>query len=247
MTAGITRRGPWTGGMALVLALSLTTFSMTVAGPARAASAQAGKTAFERLGCGACHAVTRPAPGMTLAQRVARKGPDLWFAGSKFRPEWLATWLPKPKSLLEIRYDRLAPEGPSEPHPAAPAADVPDLVAYLMSLKDPEMKTGVVDGETPLSPMVALDGRILFGKDQQCYACHKTETRYGAVVGGKTAPSLVDVGKRLNPDWIYAYLTDPTRYVPVTRMPIYSGETFPGYDAKQRMDLARYLAWMGRK
>jgi len=29
-------------------------------------------------------------------------------------------------------------------------------------------------------------------------------------------------------------------------MPIYSGETFPGYNPKQMADLARYLAWMGR-
>lgn len=247
MTAGTTRGGPKAGGVALALALSLTISWAVAADPAGAASAETGKAAFGRLGCGACHAVTRPGPGMTLAQRLARKGPDLWFAGSKLRPAWLAAWLPDPKPLLEIRYDRLAPEGGPAPHPAAPKAEVADLVAYLMSLKDPEMKTGVVDGETPPPPTVALDGRILFGKDQQCYACHKTQTRYGAVVGGKTAPSLVDAGRRLNPDWIYAFLTDPRRYVPVTRMPIYTGTTFPGYDEKQRIDLARYLAWMGRK
>jgi cytochrome c551/c552 len=232
------RRTPGTGALAALALLAL------AAGPV--ASPEGGKAAFDRLGCGACHAVTRPDPGMTLAQRVAEKGPDLWFAGSKFRPAWLAAWLPDPKPLLEIRYDRLAPEEGAAPHPAAPAADVPGLVAYLMSLTDPKMPTGVIDADTPLPPMVALDGRILFGKEQQCYACHKTQTRYGAVVGGKTAPSLVDVGKRLNPDWIYAYLTNPTRYVPVTRMPIYSGATFPGYNPQQMADLARYLAWMGR-
>jgi len=217
-----------------------------VPAPATAASPEAGRAAFERLKCGACHAVTRPDPGMTLAQRIARGGPDLWFAGSKLQPEWLAAWLADPKPLSGIRYDRLSPELGPPPHPAVPAPDVADVAAYLGALKDPDMPTGVISAEGDLPPMKAIQGRILFGKDQQCYACHKTRTRYGAEVGGVTAPSLVDAGARLNPDWIYAYLTNPLRYVPVPRMPIYSGSVFPGYDRDQMADLARYIARMGR-
>lgn len=204
-----------------------------------------GREDFHALGCGGCHAVTRPAPGMTLAQRLARRGPDLWFAGSKLRAEWLGTWLAAPTPIRGIRYDTLAPDTDVSPHPAVPADEVPDVAAYLMSLTDPDMAAGRVPSG-PMSRMARVQGRILFGRDQQCFACHRVETRAGAGVGGVTGPSLADAGRRLNPDWVYAYLTDPRRYEPVPRMPIYQGGTFPGYGPEQMAILARYVTETGR-
>lgn len=223
-----------TAGLGLLAALCLWAAS------AHAASAEAGAARFAALGCGGCHAVTRPEPGMTLAQRVARKGPDLWFIGSKLHADWLTAWLIAPKPLSGIRYDRLAPETGPPPHPAAPAGDVPDLVAYLMSLTDPGMRAGVVPREAP-SRVAMLQGRILFSREQQCFACHRLETRAGMEVGGVTGPSLEDAGRRLNPDWVYAYLTDPRRYVPVPRMPVYFGTVYADYGAGEMVTLARYL------
>jgi cytochrome c2 len=211
-----------------------------LAAPAHGASVESGAARFEALGCGGCHAVTRPQAGMTLAARAAQKGPDLWFAGSKLRADWLTAWLAKPKPISGIRYDRLAPETGPPPHPAAPAADVPDLVAYLRSLTDPDMRTGVVPPDRP-PPMVMLQGRILFSREQQCFACHRLETRAGMEVGGVTGPSLEEAGARLNPDWVYAYLTDPRRYVPVPRMPVYFGTVYADYGEKEMVILARYL------
>lgn len=207
--------------------------------------ASAGREAFQALGCGGCHAVTRPAPGMTLAARLGRKGPDLWFAGSKLRAEWLAGWLAAPEPIRGIRYDTLAPDTGLSPHPAAPADEVSDVVAYLMSLTDPDMPVGGVP-QGPMSTMDRVQGRIYFGREQQCFACHRVETRAGAAVGGVSGPSLADAGRRLNPDWVLAYLTDPTRYEPVPRMPIYSGKTFAGYGPEQMAVLARYVAEIGR-
>jgi mono/diheme cytochrome c family protein len=213
--------------------------------PALAASPGAGAARFQALGCGGCHAVTRPEPGMTLAQRVARRGPDLWFIGSKLQAPWLSAWLPAPTPILGIRYDRLGPETDPPAHPATPAAAVPDLVAYLMSLTDPDMRTGVVPPERP-GPREMLQGRILFSREQQCFACHRLETGAGAEVGGVTGPSLEDAGRRLNPDWVYAYLTDPRRYVPVPRMPVYAGTVYTAYGPAEMLALARYLRELGR-
>lgn len=212
---------------------------------ALAAAPEAGAARFEALGCGGCHAVTRPAPGMTLAQRVARRGPDLWFVGSKVRANWLAAWLPKPTPVAGIRYDRLGPETAPPAHPAAPAADVPVLVAYLTSLTDTEMRTGVVPAGEP-GPREMLQGRILFSREQQCFACHRVETRAGVEAGGVTGPSLAEAGRRLNPDWVYAYLLDPTRYVPVGRMPVYAGTVYDSYGPAEMLALARYLGEIGR-
>lgn len=227
-------------GVALLAGAPAAAFAAEAAAP----SAGAGEAAFRDLGCAACHAVAPPAPGMTLAQRVARKGPDLWFAGSKLRADWLAGWLENPAPIRGIRYDRLAPEPEVFAHPPAPAARVPDLVAYLATLTDPQVRAGVVPGDRP-SPREMLAGRILFGRKQQCFACHLVETRAGTSVGGVTGPSLADAGRRLNSDWVYAYLLDPRRYEPVPRMPIYAGDVFADYGPPQMLDLARFLAQMG--
>lgn len=222
------------------LSMMAVTAGSMMASPALAASPETGAARFSALGCGGCHAVTKPDPGMTIAQRVARKGPDLWFAGSKLRADWLKGWLPAPKAISGIRYDRLAPETNPPAHPAAPAKDVPDLTAYLMSLTDPEMPTGVVPRERP-EPVGMLQGRILFSREQQCFACHRLETRAGVEAGGITGPSLEDAGRRLNPDWVYAYLVDPRRYVPVPRMPVYFGTVYSDYGKAEMLTLARYL------
>lgn len=207
------------------------------------AGKDSGREAFGRLGCNGCHAVTRPQPGMTLAQRLARKGPDLWFAGSKYRADWLRTWLAAPTPVSGIRHDRLSPDTRVEPHPAVPKGDVGVIAAYLMSLTDPDMATGVVPEGRP-GRREMLQGRILFGRDQQCFACHRIATRFGAEAGGVSGPALGNAAQRLNADWVYAYLTNPARYVPVGRMPAYSAGP-KAYSPEQMLQLTRYLMRMG--
>ncbi len=100
--------------------------------------------------------------------------------------------------------------------------------------------------ESPGGRMARIKGRILFGKNQMCFACHLTRTRYGVEIGGKTGPTLTDAGKRLNPDWVFAFLMDPKRYTPVPRMPIYRGDTYTDYGAVEMALLARYIMDMGK-
>ncbi len=46
--------------------------------------------------CASCHNLTGPAP-QTLQALWDRKGPDLFYAGNKYRQEWLVAWLQKPR------------------------------------------------------------------------------------------------------------------------------------------------------
>src|SRR5487761_2548217 len=48
--------------------------------------------------CSSCHNLTGPAP-QTLKQLWARKAPDLFYAGNKYRGEWLASWLQNPVAI----------------------------------------------------------------------------------------------------------------------------------------------------
>lgn len=201
-----------------------------------------GREAFVRNGCDSCHAVVPPAPGMTVAERAAQKGPNLWYIGSKLRREWLEGWLEKPAPISGIRYDSMVPEPHDLVHPKVNKADLAEITGYLMALTDPRITAGVFAEVTPKQQRMArFKGRLLFGKQQQCFGCHKTRTRYGVEVGGVTGPSLIEASTRLNPDWVYAFLMQPTRYTPVPRMPIYAGDIFVDYGANEMANLTIYL------
>ena len=210
------------------------------------AHSEPGRGAFERHGCHQCHATSPPPPGWSVADRVAEKGPNLWYAGSKFQRDWLHSWLADPLPVSLIRHDRLLPDTDVSPHPKLTGGDLDKVVAYLMTLTDPDLAVGEINTAEPMDRMNKIQGRILFGKEQQCFGCHKTVTRYGQEVGGSSAPSLASAYKRLNPDWIYAFLMDQKRYTPITRMPIYRGDTYTDYGEAQMRYLARYLAEMGK-
>ena len=208
--------------------------------------ADAGRAAFEANSCHECHATERPGPDYSMADRAAEMGPNLWYAGSKFQKPWLESWLADPTPVSLIRHDRMLPDTNVSRHPKLFGDDLAKVVDYLMSLTDPEVVAGAISTDEPMDRMTKIEGRVLFGKDQQCFGCHKTVTRYGQEVGGSSAPSLATAYRRLNPDWVYAFLMNQKRYVPITRMPIYRGDTYTEYGVQQMRYLARYIADMGK-
>jgi len=89
--------------------------------------------------------------------------------------------------------------------------------------------------------------RILFQKEQPCYACHmvhirKTVYRQAVEVGGFTGPHLIDAGLRLRPDFIVALLKSPDRYAPNGRMPRYGDKAFTPLSEQDLITLAAYIA-----
>ncbi len=81
-----------------------------------------------KAGCVDCHSITGPAP-QTLKALWDRKGPDLFYAGNKYREEWLVEWLQRPT--------RIRPAGefyenhikPGAKHDEVDAATLKDHVA----------------------------------------------------------------------------------------------------------------------
>ena len=60
----------------------------------------------------------------------------------------------------------------------------------------------------------------------------------GKATGGKSGPSLAGASKRLNPDWIYAYLANIKAFKPVRDMPDFASVL----NKKDQMSLAAYVA-----
>ncbi len=176
--------------------------------------------------CASCHDVTGPAP-TTFVGVLNRKAPDLFYAGTKFNRAWLVEWLQNPTIIRragvmflnhitdERGKDRIA-EQTVKPCPAdLSLAEAEAVTDYLMTLKDPAMKTGVVDPAKKLSKRKAYR---LFTKQLPCIGCHRI--KFGKrKMGGVSGSDLTGAGDRLNPDWIYARIENPQYWDPKTWMP----------------------------
>jgi cbb3-type cytochrome oxidase cytochrome c subunit len=176
--------------------------------------------------CASCHNLTGPAP-TTIEGVVKRKAPDLFYAGSKFRRDWLVAWLQEPTRIRpagtmflnhivsQDGKDRIAEET-AKLCAARLDADAASAVAdHLMTLTDETMKTGIVD---PAQKFRMSKARLLFTKQLPCSGCH--QMRFGKrVTGGVSGPLLTEAGQRLNPDWIYARIENPQHWDPKTWMP----------------------------
>lgn len=176
--------------------------------------------------CVSCHDVTGPAPA-TFAAVLARKAPDLFYAGSKFKRPWLVEWMQRPSVIRRAGVmflnhmvadggkDRI-PEGAVAPCPVLlNGAEAEAVAEHLMTLRDSAMKTGVID---PAKTFRKAKARRLFAKKLPCIGCHRV--KFGKrTLGGLSGPDLSAAGTRLNPDWIYARIEDPQYWDPRTWMP----------------------------
>lgn len=174
--------------------------------------------------CAECHALQKPA-APDLERLHSRKGPDLYYAGSKFQREWLVRWLQdptpiRPAGVAYFKVVKAAEPGATDAvdatkvpgHvklPAADAAAVADALAALGADAGLVQK-GAWAGEPPNAMMAGL----LFSKLRGCSSCHGTKP--GEVHSG---PELHDAGDRLQPDFIVEYIRDPQKFDPHVWMP----------------------------
>lgn len=157
--------------------------------------------------------------------------PDLSYAGSKLKKEWLAAFLQKPdiiRPLLQqmpkfnLKNDFRMIQGNLEP------GEIETIVNYF--------RTVLISDEVPLDPWngrgwnySARKGKEIFLKSG-CNSCHQTGDSGGAV-----GPSLTKVGKRLTPGYIYVHLKNPRRFVPNNMEPDY------GLSDEDALSLTSYL------
>lgn len=174
--------------------------------------------------CIACHAIAKP-DNTSLDRLLERKGPDLYYAGSKFNKEWLQAWLQNPTVLRPagVMYSKiLVGHGDSvdtidssklKPHMKLSKEDSALATEALMALK---AESGlVVEGAFKNGPVNAKFSSMLFGKLRGCTSCHAAKSDDGVASG----PELYDAGNRLKPDFVYAYIKDPQKFDPHIWMP----------------------------
>ncbi len=176
----------------------------------------AGQAVFEAKECVACHYTNGPAQEKTIEDQLAKNGPELWYSGDKFQRDWLVGWLAEPKVIRPLKFNSLTEENPGD-HPALSGDESTDVTDFLMSLTTGEVEAGTVKVKKNDK------GKQIFIKKMPCSGCHEYAGRKGKLTGGRSGPSLVEAGVRLNPDWILAYLQKPKIFKPVKMMPVFVG------------------------
>jgi mono/diheme cytochrome c family protein len=192
-------------------------------GASVSASAQDGRTLVESQ-CTTCHSITKPDnPG--IDHLWERKGPDLYYAGSKFNQAWLETWLTDPvrirpagefytKHVKATDAEDAVDESTLKPHVKLSAADAKAAADYLMTLKaaDGLVQTGAYKDKKVNARM----GKMFFVKLRGCGACHADSADVSAASG----PELYTAGERLQPDFIYSYIKNPQSFDAGIWMPL---------------------------
>jgi len=173
--------------------------------------------------CAACHNLAGPV-AQTLNEAITRKGPDLSYAGNKYRQEWLESWLQKPYRIRPAGMfygDHIKPgsdgdevdPGTLADHVSLAGADAVAIVAELMKLRphdDLIAKEKIEPGS-----IIKQMGEMSFDKFWGCMACHRIESDYGGLSG----PEVYTAGQRLQPEFIASFIRNPQAWEPRTWMP----------------------------
>jgi mono/diheme cytochrome c family protein len=162
-----------------------------------AEKASAGRTIFMERGCYGCHDANVmkglpkfSTPFNVLSRKISSR-------------TWVVKWVENPQ---KIRPETLMPAFRLDQKQRE------DVAEYLMTMKDDTAK-----------PMIAanLSGSAALGKktfaEKACAACHSdVQNKKGLT---RRVPLLGDAGLKMNPNWVYNWITDPRAINPDTWMP----------------------------
>ncbi len=160
---------------------------------------QAGKLMAD-LNCLSCHRINGHGSDMA---------PDLSLEGSSVQSQWLDNFLKNPNTLRPALTRRMPRFNLSD-------ADRKTLTDYMMVVY--QSPTIDLDKAPPAvnPPAMVEHGRQLYYSRYACQSCHIIDTK---VDKGYIGPTLTQVGSRLTPAWIYAWLKNPQELRPGTMEP----------------------------
>jgi len=196
--------------------------------------------------CADCHSLEGPAPA-TLEALWERKGPDLFYAGNKYKADWMERWLQKPERIRPAgmyygRHVQTTPDGDKidsatlEAHPALNAADAKAVTIALMRRK--ANSDLLHPGEYHPGTVSLMMGEMMFDKFKGCLACHQIEPDYGGLSG----PEVYTSAERLQEDYLMSYMRNPQAWDPLIFMP---NKGLEDTDLRKLVDYMRALATAG--
>jgi len=203
-------------------ALLFAVVGLLVCGVAIAADASEARSIVEAQ-CAACHNL-RSSDKATLQERAEMVAPPLHYAGNKYRKEWLATWLQKPRQIWPAgvffgAHVKTTPKGDEidettlKSHMVLPAEQANAVAEALMTYTS---KSRLIAGAPYKSMTISKRlGMLNFGKFKGCASCHSDEEGYGGVSG----PELYTAFSRLKPEYLVSFTQNPQAWLPNSLMP----------------------------
>lgn len=157
--------------------------------------------------CTVCHRITGEGKS-----RLELKAPDLMWAGVKFKRPWLVSWLTGNEENVYQKNYRWDLSTQTEKHMVLSVEDAEAVADYIKrNLIDSRVKKDAID-LSHFTELQATFGRQLF-IEHSCTGCHQIMDD-GKKLGGPQSASFVNVGKRLNKDWILRFNSNPPDFVP---------------------------------
>ncbi|WP_342348993.1 c-type cytochrome [uncultured Nitrospira sp.] len=173
--------------------------------PARAADLTNEGEGIVQSTCVGCHRIHgSPMP------RSTKQAPDLIWAGNKYQRDWLVVWLQNPKEkLYPVGYDfKFKRKGR---HLALLPGEAEKVADFLSTLKDVRITEGLMK---PGTSAELARGEQLY-REHVCQNCHWTPAdNPRGYTGGTSSTSFVNMGNRLQADWVYRFNLNPDDFVP---------------------------------
>jgi mono/diheme cytochrome c family protein len=190
--------------------------------PAHGSSAGA---QFVLENCTSCHTLAQPKKE-TLQTYVAKKGPDLYYAGSKYRKAWMVKWLQNPQrirpgGMFFGNHTEVTNEGdvikesslPNPVHTTLSKHQAQDSAAYLMTLT---AKSDLLTRENYTPKKISKRmGAMNFSKFKGCSSCHRDQPDLGGISG----PELYTAAERLQERFLSSYIRNPQAWERKSLMP----------------------------
>jgi len=186
-----------------------------------ASASEDGVSVLNRFHCNACHSLTKVE---SLVPGLWRKGPALYYAGYKYDPKWVESWLQhpvpvRPTGSFYLDHVKSAPvRNAVREHSFRPHAQLNEEEAKAVAKTLAGMKANgdlVAKESFQKDASLISGGEMLFEKVYGCMACHRVEPNYGGLSG----PEMYTAGKRLQPNFILSYMRNPQKWESRSLMP----------------------------
>jgi len=169
--------------------------------------------------CAGCHQLQQS------NDQAGYSAPPLFFAGNKYRQQWLEDWLQEPYRLRPsggfyadhvVTKDGVdsIDESSLNSHPALDNETAIEVSEWLMSLTPMDDLLADSNDYSPGSVSPRL-GAMDFVKFKGCGGCHRDTPEYGGLSG----PELYTAWNRLQPHYIVSYIKNPRAWNKNSAMP----------------------------
>ena len=209
----------------------------------------AGRRLVARYNCTGCHIIEARGGNVRrlYEKSISMAPPNLLGEGNKVQSPWLYRFMKQPSPIRPWLKIRMPTFGLSDD-------ETEHVLQYFAAIDGHDVPYAFVDHST-LDPKLVKAGEQLTSPDYlQCFSCHVRGTQMPEGEQDSWAPDLAMAATRLYPEWVLAWLHDPQKLLPGTKMPsFYSDPNNPdgppdilnGDDELQMKALRDYVMSIG--